>query len=178
MPSWLLLFMRKMRMRLPSTYSPDCIMLETLLMEKIRTYQCWSLIIWEWLLVVQSNHSCKQKITITKSNLWIVIDWFVMLLDSNTSQVWSCSVKCGVVKTSTVYYYRKCWVIKLNSCLEIFNICQLKSSILHDASENFCINVLAISESKIRRHCLIGDVTGFCLFVQLYTHGYHLYTTA
>lgn len=121
MPSQLLLFMRRMRMRLPSIYFPNCIILKTLLMEKIRTYQCWSLTIWEWLLVVQSNHSCKQKITITKSDLWIVIDGSNSVTNSNTSQVWSCcSIKCGAVKTSTVYYYRKCWVIKLNSCLEIF----------------------------------------------------------
>lgn len=84
-------------------YFPNYIT-KTLLMNKTRTYQCWSLIIWEWLLVVQSNHSCKQKPTTTESNLWIVIYWLVMLLDSNSSQVQSCcSINCGAVKTSTVY---------------------------------------------------------------------------
>lgn len=81
-------------------------------MEKTRTYQCWSLIIWDFKVTTLAN-----KITVTKTNLWNVLDRFIMLLYSNTSYVWSCwSVKCGAEKTSSVYCYRKCWVIKLISC--------------------------------------------------------------
>lgn len=73
-----------------------------------KTYQCWYLIILDFKVITLAN-----KITMTKSNLWNVLHRFIMLVYSNTGHVWSCcSIKCSTEKTSSVYCYRKCWVIK------------------------------------------------------------------